>query len=45
MSPRFLSLDDVPAAGLDFLMVSSGARGDGADLSVALWADLSIGSR
>src|SRR5436190_8660178 len=26
-------------------MVGSGARGDGADLSVALWADLSVGSR
>ena len=45
MSPRFLPLDDAPAVGLDFFMVGSGARGDGADLSVALWADLLVGSR
>src|SRR6266540_2601521 len=40
----FRPIDEVPATGVDFSDGSSTRRG-GADPSVALWADLSIGTR
>src|SRR5438128_1437827 len=41
----FLSPDEVPVTGVDFSADGSSTREGGADLSAALWADLSIGTR
>ena len=41
----FLSPDEAPATDVDFSTDGSGTREGGADLSAALWDDLSIGSR
>src|SRR5438128_9222781 len=41
----FLSPDEAPATGVDFSADGSNTREGRADLSAALWADLSIGTR
>src|SRR5438132_6778566 len=41
----FLSPDEVPATGVNFSVDGPSTREGGANLSAALWADLSIGTR